>query len=60
MRHGFAFSVMWLSFILAGCSEPEEPHADSIPTIPPGRAALTPADGEGTSGYQPPAPPAAR
>jgi hypothetical protein len=46
--------------LLLGCAkEEEEPHAESIPEIPPGRASI-PAGEDGDPGYQPPAPPVAR
>ncbi len=60
MSHPFAVALLLVSAILTGCSQPEDPHADSIPPIPPGRAAATPGeDGAPSGGYQPPAPPPA-
>jgi hypothetical protein len=59
MTRRFDWPLILATAILAGCSgEEEEPYSESIPDIPPGRSAVSP-EGNGASGYQPPAPPGA-
>jgi len=46
MFRGLAWLLVLLAASSLGCSSQEEPHAQSIPEIPPGRAKVGPEQGE--------------
>jgi hypothetical protein len=43
---GLTLFLLLLGVGMLGCSEPDDPHAESIPDIPPGRSSVGPEEGE--------------
>ena len=49
----FPRMLLMASLLVTGCQEPDDPYADSIPDIPPGRSA---SNADGGEAIYPPAP----